>query len=86
MNETSPQAEDRVARATAALNRATADVTAGAGTTAERRARAEAGIVEISGIADETADVAERYAIVALNESLAKLIDTLERGESQGRR
>lgn len=74
-NQTSPQAEERMARATAVLERASADD----GTIDQRRARAEAGIVEITGIADETTDVAERYAILGLNESLAKLIDALAR-------
>lgn len=74
-NETSPQADERMARATAVLGRASADD----GTTEQRRARAAAGIAEITGIADETTDVAERYAILGLNETLAQLIDALER-------
>lgn len=78
-NETSPQAAARTARATAVLTRAGADD----GTIAERKARAEAGIAEITAIANETTDVAERYAILGLNETLAKLVDTLGR---EGRR
>lgn len=74
-NEISPQAENRMARATAVLSRAGAD----GGTVAERRARAESGIAEITGIANEATDVAERYAILGLNETLATLIDALER-------
>ncbi|HZX05262.1 hypothetical protein [Kribbella sp.] len=74
-NETAPEAEGRMTRATAALTRAGAD----GGTAAERRARAEAGIAEITGIANETTDVGEQYAILGLNESLAKLIDALRR-------
>ncbi|GAA3090320.1 hypothetical protein JOF29_007827 [Kribbella aluminosa] len=74
-NETSPQAGERMARATAALARAGAD----GGSTAERRTRAEARIAEITGIANETTDVAERYAVLGLNETLAKLVDTLDR-------
>jgi hypothetical protein len=76
-NETSQQAEDRMARATSVLARAGADD----GTPADRRARAEAGIVEITRIADESTDVGERYAILGLNETLAKLIDALERAQ-----
>ncbi|MFD7158095.1 hypothetical protein ACFV9C_26085 [Kribbella sp. NPDC059898] len=74
-NETSPAAEDRMARATTALTRASAD----GGTAAERKARAEAGIAEITAIANETTDVAERYAVLGLNETLAKLVDALDR-------
>jgi hypothetical protein len=80
-NETSLQADDRMARATAALARASADE----GTLADRKARAEAGIAEITGIANETEDVAERYAILGLNETLATVIDTAERPRSPGR-
>lgn len=74
-NEISPEAEERMARATAVLTRAGAD----GGTTAERKARAEAGIAAITAIANETTDVAERYAVLGLNETLAKLVDTLDR-------
>ncbi|WP_460667033.1 hypothetical protein [Kribbella swartbergensis] len=74
-NETSPEAEDRMARAGAVLARAGS----GDGTVAERKARAEAGIAEITRIADETVDVGERFAILGMNETLAKLIDVLER-------
>jgi hypothetical protein len=74
-NETSPAAEDRMARATAALTLAGAD----SGTAAEWRARAEAAIAEITSIANETTDVGEQYAILGLNEPLAKLIDALRR-------
>jgi hypothetical protein len=80
-NETSPEAEDRLARAGVVLARAaSAD-----GTVAERKARAEAGIAEITRIADETADVGERYAILGMNETLAKLIDGLERSGNPDR-
>lgn len=72
--ELSPQAEDRMARATAVLSAGGDD-----GTVAERKARAEAGIAEITSIADETTDIAQRYAILGMNETLAKLIDALER-------
>lgn len=81
-NETSPQAEDRMTRATAVLTRAGAE----GGNVAERKARAEAGIAEITSIADETTDVGERYAILGLNEALAKLITALERRVGQDRR
>jgi hypothetical protein len=74
-NEMSPQADERMSRATAILTRAGADD----GTPAERKARAEAGIAEITSIADETRDIGEQYAILGLNETLAKLIDALER-------
>ncbi|MEU4396500.1 hypothetical protein [Kribbella sp. NPDC023855] len=80
-NETSVQADDRMARAMAVLARASADE----GTLAERLARAEAGIAEITGIANETTDVAERYAILGLNETLATTIDTAERPGRPGR-
>ena len=74
-NELSPQADERMSRATAVLTRAGADN----GAPAERKARAEAGIAEITGIADETSDIGEQYAILGLNESLAKIVEALER-------
>jgi molecular chaperone GrpE (heat shock protein) len=73
--ETSPQAEERMTRAMATLSQAER----GDGTVAERIARARAGIAEITRIAAEAEDVAERYAITGLTETLAKLVDALER-------
>lgn len=72
--ETSPEAIDRTNRATAALARASRD----GGTEAERIDRARAGIAEITRIADEATDPAERQAIAGMTELLAMIIDALE--------
>jgi hypothetical protein len=50
------------------------------GTAAERRAPAEAGIAEISRIADTAPTLAERDAALEMNESLAETIEVLDQG------
>lgn len=50
------------------------------GTPAERRARAEAGIAEITRIADAAPTAGERDAALELNESLAEVIAVLDQG------
>jgi hypothetical protein len=50
------------------------------GTPTERRARAEAGIAEITRIAAAAPTLAERDAALEMNESLAETIDVLDLG------
>ena len=70
----SPQTQDRVARAASVLTAAGAEH----GTDAERLDRARQGRVTITAIADETTDDGERHVILAMNEPLSLLIDSLE--------
>jgi hypothetical protein len=74
-NETSYEAADRFSRAAEIVARAEVH----GGTAAQRMARVEGAIAEITGIADETSDVAERYAILGMTETLAELLDDLRR-------
>ncbi|MFF0344166.1 hypothetical protein [Kribbella sp. NPDC004875] len=50
------------------------------GTPAERRTRAEAGIAEITRIAEAAPTIAERDAALEMNESLAETLGTLAEG------
>jgi hypothetical protein len=73
--ESSPQARDRMARASAALARAGAE----GGPDEERIERAREGRREIAAIAAETDDPNEKNAILAMNESLTMLIESFDR-------
>jgi hypothetical protein len=76
---TSEPSSDAMVRAVAALSRAGDE----RGTPRERVVRARAGMDEIARIA-ETADPAERTAILDMTESLAMLIDALEPDADRG--
>jgi hypothetical protein len=76
---TSEPSSDAMVRAVAALSRAGDE----RGTPQERVERARAGMDEIARIA-ETADPAERNAILDMTESLAMLIDALEPDADRG--
>ena len=52
------------------------------GTPAERRARAEAGIAEITRIAAAAPTIAERDAALEMNESLAETIEVIDLGSA----
>ncbi|MFC0624948.1 hypothetical protein [Kribbella deserti] len=73
-SELSPEAGDRMQRATEAMARA-GDPD---GTAAQRIERALTGIREITAIAEESSDPNEQHAILSLNESLAMLAESLE--------
>jgi hypothetical protein len=72
--EKSPEARDRMTRASNALARACA----GGGSDAERIERARRGRHEIAAIAAESGDAAEQDAILAMNETLTMLIESLD--------
>lgn len=73
-SELSPQANDRMQRATEAMARAGDPE----GDLEARIERALTGIREITAIAEESSDPDEQHAILSLNESLAMLAESLE--------
>lgn len=80
--ELSPQANDRMRRASEAMARAGDPE----GELEARIERALTGIREITAIAEESSNPAEQRAILSLNESLAMLAESLEieaRGDGQ---
>jgi hypothetical protein len=69
-----PEAQDRMARAAAALEAANVPD----GTVDERIARVEAGLREVTAIGMESDNPNEQHAIIEMNESLATLLDLLQ--------